>query len=274
MRRELDFSRLKTDWARKLGKGLIIYFPANRRLLKGYIEVLRQAIYKLSTIEAGRVDALPIDDALDGVYATLFTDQILFYNSKDRAVTRTVEFTADQLADWRGLIVMPKQNTWTVTIPPHGMEAIRFTPEPQELLYECEDFSQLNGLKPVSAPECSPGTGKTCVVLPKGAVISTGIQVEVSGQYAIYSRCTRGGRLEPPELLVDDQQIKPLNIKNGQTLLMAVVSLSRGKHILTLRARPDRDLRADFVVLTNDPTVAGFDFVYRRPVFDPSLPSP
>jgi hypothetical protein len=272
IRREMDFGKLKTDWTRKLGKGLTIYFPASKRLLKGYIEVLRRAIYHLSDIEAGRLDALPIDDALDGLYATLFTDQILFYNSRDKAVTRSLRLDPDQLDAWKGQIVMPKESSWTVTVPPHGIEAIRFTPGPEELVFECEEFLRLNGLKPLVASDASPGVGKTCVVLPKGAEIATSVQIDTPGSYAVYTRCTRGGRQEAPEVLVDDQPVRSGGQRAGQTVLAGVVTLSRGKHSLTLRARPDRDLRADFVVLSSDPTVSGYDFFFRRPVFEATPP--
>ncbi len=268
IRRELDLGKLKTDWTRKLGKGLTIYFPANKRLLKGYIEVLRRAIYHLSDIEAGRTDALPIDDALDGLYSTLFTDQILYYNSRDRAVTRTVHLEPDKLEAWKGQITIPRENTWTVTVPAHGIEAIRFSQGPDELVYECEEFLQLNGLKPFAAPECSPGTAKTCVVLSKGAEIATTVQIETPGAYAIYTRCTRGGKQELPDVLIDSQPVNSSGSRNGQTILAGIVTLGRGKHTLTLRARPNRDLRADFVILSNDPTVAGYDFYSHRAAFE------
>lgn len=271
IRRELDFAKLKTDWTRKLGKGLTIYFPANKRLLKGYIEVLRRAIYHLSEIEAGRTDALSIDDSLDGVYTTLFTDHILFYNARDRAVTKTLKLDADKLEAWKGQITMPKENSWTVTVPPHGIEAIRFAAPAEELVFECEEFLQLNNLKPLVAPECSPGTGKSCVVLPKGTEISTTVQIDTPGAYAVYTRCTRGGKPEPPQILVDDEPLKSTGGRTGQTTLAGVVTLGRGKHTLTLRGQPDRDIRADFVVLTNDPTVGGYDFYYRRPAFETAV---
>jgi hypothetical protein len=41
------------------------------------------------------------------------------------------------------------------------------------------------------------------------------------------------------------------------------VTLSRGIHTLTLRPLRGQDVRADFVVLTTDPTVAGYRFGVR-----------
>jgi hypothetical protein len=278
IRRELDIGQfLATKWTHKVGKGLTIYFPANRKLLKGYIEVLRRVIYHLSSLEAGRRNALPIDDDLDGVYATLFTDKILYLNTKDTPVTKTVTIKGETFAAWKGEITIPEKNEWTLTIPPHGIEAIYFAPEPQELLFECEDFKELGSLKPVSAADCSPGTGLSCVPLPRGGSITTRLAIETPGRYAIYTRCIRGNRLEPVEVLVDGQQIVPVNAKAGQTLLSGTLLLTRGKHTLTLRARPMTDtrpnrpsapeipLRADFVLLTNDPTIAGYDFAVRFP---------
>lgn len=95
IRRELNIGLLNKSWARRFGKGLTIYYPANRKLLKGYFEVIRRAIYRLSTIDPDRRDALPIDDAQDGVYATLFPDKILYYNATDKPVTKTVKIPAE-----------------------------------------------------------------------------------------------------------------------------------------------------------------------------------
>jgi hypothetical protein len=71
-----------------------------------------------------------------------------------------------------------------------------------------------------------------------------------------------------PEVMVDDQVLRPVGTRSGQTMLAGVTVLSKGKHTLTLRAHPDRDLRADFIILTNDQTVSGYDFYSKRPAFE------
>jgi len=43
-------------------------------------------------------------------------------------------------------------------VPPHGIEAIRFTP-PGGLVFECEEFLELNNLKPIVAPSASREPG-------------------------------------------------------------------------------------------------------------------
>src|SRR5262249_45343171 len=155
---------------------------------------------------------------------------------------------------------------------PHGIEAIYFAPEPQELLFECEDFKELGTLKPTSASDCSPGTGLTCVPIQRGSSITTRIAIETPGRYAIYTRCVRGPGLAPVEVVMDGQPIAPVNVRAGQTQLSGTALLTRGKHTLTLRTRPGAEprparpgaaeppLRADFVLITNDPTIAGYDF--------------
>ena len=77
------------------------------------------------------------------------------------------------------------------------------------------------------------------------------------------------------DILVDGQLVVPVNAKVGQTILSGTAILARGKHTLTLRVRPLPDskptkpaateptLRADFVLLTNDPTIGGYDFAVR-----------
>jgi hypothetical protein len=263
IRRELDLRRLSTDWARRYGKGLTIYFPASRQLLKGYIEVLRRAIYNLSAIDPGRRDALPVDNLLDGVYATLFTDKVLYYNPKDTPVTRTITIPASAFAAWRGLVATPTETTWKLNLEPHGIGAIYFTPQPQELLFECEKFTDLGKSKPMASADCSPGTGLTCVRLLPGAPIVTRFAIDAPGRYSVYTRCVRQDRPEPVDVLVDGQLVSPINAKAGQTLLSGTVTLARGTHTLSLRARPNRDVRADFVLLSSDPTVAGYGFAVR-----------
>lgn len=268
IRRELDFSQLNTQWAQRFGKGMTIYFPATRKLLKGYIELIRRAVYYLNAIEPGRLTALNIDNEQDGVYATLFTDYILYYNSTDKPITKTLKFSQEMLDSWKESVGTPNINTWTITIPPHGIEGAYFRSEPLELRYECEEFTQLASLRLLSDPFSSPGTGQTCVLVPKGSSISTRISIEQTAEYAIHVRTTNSGKLEPVEVLVDDKPVSAVNHRSGQTILVGKIKLSRGRHTLTLRSPARRDFRADFIVLSTDTNVAGYDFVSRRDVFE------
>lgn len=272
IRRELEVRRLNAasnqSWARIYGKGLTIYFPANRQLLKGYVEVLRRAIYHLSSIDPARRDALRVDDDNDGVYATLLTDKVLYYNPKDSAVTKKVSIPAAAFAAWKGEVAIPTDTNWTLKLEPHSIGAIYFTPPSQELLYECEKFTDLGGLKPTADARCSPGIGASCVLLLKGAAISTRFALDTPGRYAIYTRCLRNGSVEPADVLIDNVAFPAVNRRVGQTLFVGYATLPRGTHTLTLRARSGQDVRADFVLLSNDPTVAGYDFAVRTAPLD------
>ncbi|MCS6775650.1 MAG: hypothetical protein RMJ43_06315 [Chloroherpetonaceae bacterium] len=267
LRRELDLRRLYgatgDSWTRRYGNGLTVFFPATRQLLKGYIEVLRRAIYNLDAFEPGRRSALPVDNANDGVYATLCTDKILLYNSRDTPVQKTISIPPEAFAAWRNEVATPVETTWKVEIEPQGMAVISFTPQPQELLFECEKFVDLGATKPAVDPACSPGKGASSVRLSGGAAITTRFAVEVPGNYALYVRAVRNGIPEPVTVLLDGRPVTAVNAKAGDTLLVNVVPLSRGTHTLTLRARPNRDVRADFVLLTNDMTIAGYRFGVR-----------
>ena len=264
IRREIDLRQLRTNWARRYGKGLTIYFPATRSLLKGYIEVIWEAVYHLSAIEAGRRDALPIDTAQDGVYATLFTDKILFYNSKETAITKTARIPAEAWQAWKGEVAIPAQTEWKLTLEPRGIGAIYLTPPPQELLFECEAFTELNGATAKSDPRCSPGSGPTCVLLKPGAAISTRFRLDAPGTFALYARAVRSNVPEAAELLLDGQPFPNAPVRIGQTLHYGSVALTKGTHLLTLRAPKTKALLADFVLLSNDPTVRGYDFATRN----------
>jgi hypothetical protein len=260
IRRELDIRKLSTDWARRYGKGLTVYFPATRRLIRGYMEVVRRVVYDLSDIFPGHRNAIQTGLDHDGVYSTLCTDRILYYNSTDTAVSRTLTIPAPAFAAWRGEVSAPAETTWRVAVEPHSIAMISLAPLPQELLLECEKFSELAGIKPWNTPDCSPGRGPTCVHIQPGQTISTRFVVETPGRYNVFLRATRRGKLEPAEVLVDGDPLQSVNAVSGQTILVNGVNLSRGVHTIAVRARPLRDVRADFVILTNDPTVAGYNF--------------
>ncbi len=268
--RELDlrflnpkYEKPEQSWARLYGKGLTIYFPANKSLLKGYIEVVHQAMDHLSQIDPARRDALPIDDVADGVYATLFSDKILYYNPKDTPVTKTVKIPEEAFAAWKDQVAAPTENAWTLKMEPHSISAIYLASPPQELLFECEAFTGLGALKPSNAPDCSPGTGPTCVRLPGGAAIVTKFKVDVPGRYRLFIRCLHNGKLEPVDVLLDGQPVIAEKTNAGQTLLAGTINLTKDTHTLLLKARDKRDVRADFVLLSNDPTIAGYDFATR-----------
>ncbi len=264
----LDLRRLRDDWTRRYGKGLTIYFPANQQLIDGYINVIQRAVYQLSSLDDGRRDALPIDTGFDGVYATLFPDKILYYNPKDVAVTKTVTIPPEAFAAWKDEVTTPMETTWKLTMEPHSMSAIYFTPAPQELLLECEGFSDLGLAKKLTSPDCSPGHGQTAVRVSAAAGISTRFPVDVAGNYTIYTRCLAGNKLQPVDILMDGQPIPSVDARAGETLLSGSVNLGKGLHTLTLRPRDGKAVRADFVVLTSDPTIAGYNFAVHAAQLD------
>ncbi len=261
---ELDSNKLRHEWAQLHGKGMTIYFPAQKKLLKGYVEVIRRAIYHLSDIDStsGRRDALPIDNANDGIYATLFTDKILYYNPRDTRIVKKVSISAKAFDAWKEEVAVPVEHSWTLTLEPHSIQAIYLTPDTQELLFECEKFTDLGTAKPESNPNCSPGTGATCVPLVKGGQIGTRfvIDPDAAGKYTLFTRCLLNNKAQAVDVLIDGAPLKLVNAEAGNTLLSGTIELASGSHTLTLKNRTAAALDADFVLLTNDRTVAGYDF--------------
>ena len=264
IRRELDLRQLRTNWARRYGKGLTIYFPATKTLLKGYLEVIRQATHHLSEIEAGRRDALPVDAAQDGVYATLFTDKILYYNSRDSAITKTVRIPAEAWRAWKGEVAIPAQTEWKLALEPHGIGAIYLTPPPIEALFECEAFTDLAANPARADARCSPGTGPTCVYLKPGAAITTRFRLDAPDAFALYARTVRNNVPEIADIQIDGQPFSTAPVRVGQTFRYGSVALAKGAHTMTIRAPLKSPLLADFVLLTNDPTIRGYDFAVRN----------
>ncbi|MBC7529473.1 MAG: hypothetical protein H7308_18240 [Chthonomonadaceae bacterium] len=260
--RELNVQELRGNWARKFGKGLTIYFPGTRALLPGYLEAIRQATYNLSAIDPGKRDALPIDTAGDGVYATLFSDRILYYNSNETTVTKTVTLPAKTLEAWSNEISMPSVLSDKLVLEPHAMGVFYLTPPSQELLFECEAFTDIGALKPAPDPRCSPGVGDTRIFLPKNAKISTRFKVEKEGMFKVFLRATRNNLPEPTSVEIDDHLVEGVPTRTGQCFLMGTVRLTKGSHALTLKTT-SREVNADFVLLTDDATISGYDFAVK-----------
>lgn len=265
----IDFSRLRSDWARPYGKGWTVYFPATRRQLEGYYEVVRYLTYHLSDLDPSKDDAIAIDNAWDGVYATLFTDKILYYNPGSITLTRTIVLSPTAFATHPD-VKMPADFTHHLTLEPNTIEAIEFDTPTQELLLQCEKFTDLGGLRPLSGESFSPGRGQTHVLIPVGGQITTRFQCEVPGRYRIFYRAIRRGGQARAEVLVNG---KPVGSRESRvasresvvkmTLLAGTVELDKGIHTLAVRPRRGEDIRADFVILANDPTIAGYGFAVR-----------
>jgi hypothetical protein len=185
---------------------------------------------------------------------------VLYYNPKDTPVTKTVTISPDLFAEWKDVVVTPEEGSWKLTIEPHSIAAINFAPAPQELQLECESFTDISAAKPLSSTDCSPGRGVTCVRIPAEASITTRFPVDVPGNYTIFTRCIINSNPTAVDVIVDGQPVAPVDAKAGLTILAGTVNLGKGAHTLTLKPRNGRAVRADFVLLSTDPSIAGYNF--------------
>jgi hypothetical protein len=264
----IDLNRLRTEWAKRNGKGWTVFFPARRTQLAGYYEVVRYLTYNLSDLDSSKRDAVAVDNAWDGVYATLFTDKILYYNPNKVAVARTIVLPAS-VTGGRS----EDRNTYNLSLEPGTITPIFLETPPQDVLLQCESFTRLGALKPVSGGAFSPGRGATHVLVPINGSISTRFQCDTPGRYRVFYRATRRNEAAQAEILVDGKPLLPdsgfsapaAGQGGGGTLYAGTVTLSQGIHSLTLRPRPGQDIRADYVILTTDSAVAGYRFGYRIP---------
>ncbi len=262
----VDYQRLRSEWARRLGRGWTIYFPAKKDQLRAYCEVVRYATYHLSDLDTSKKDAIAIDDAWDGVYATLCTDKAVYYNPTQRRVFRTIVLSPSALAANREVVRLSRF-THELTLEPRSISVIPFTPAPAELLLQCEKFTILGSIKPQPGPQFSPGVGDTHVLVPEGGSISTRFECPVSGRFRVFYRTWRRNALCPANITVNGKPCAPVTgiVQRGgtETLCAGEVSLERGVHTLTIRPRPGQDLRADYVILSSDPDIAGYGFAVK-----------
>lgn len=107
--------------ARRVGKGLVIRLPAKPYERDKLIEGVVRAAYHLSEHGGGFRNAPLIDDAADGLAATLFPDRILLFNGGDKEITKHVRLRPE---DWAGRERKPERMEFDVTVGPHSIEAI------------------------------------------------------------------------------------------------------------------------------------------------------
>lgn len=264
---QIDQQTLSTRWTQRLGKGLCVFVPVRRAQdgISAYIEVLRRLVYRLSDFSLSSRNAPPVDDTEDGVFTALLTDRILFYNSTEQPVTRELRLNREMFSAYPQVQNLPASPV-RVQIPARGIAVVPFGEQPKELLLQCEGFTDLRGQKRLAQPDCSPGTGQTCVRLPAGKSIRTRFPIETPGRYTLFVRCTEKGGLVAPRVVIDG---KPLQIDEASSpggldvLRMEAVSLAKGVHILEIEAPQHTACIADFVILTNDMSIRGYRFGRR-----------
>jgi hypothetical protein len=262
----VDLKRLRTEWAKPFGRGWTIYFPARRDQLAAFAEVVRYAVYNLSDLDATKRDAPAIDNAWDGACASLCSDRAVYYNPGAERVLRTVVLSPSAFAALRD-VQKPAAFTHELTLDPHSIAVIPFQAAPEELLLQCEKFTGLGTLEPLEGPAFYPGEGRTHVLVPVGGAISTRFECSTPGTYRVFYRAVRRGGRARVNLLVNGRPCEPVELgpERGacQTYCAGRVTLKRGVQTVTLKPLPGQDVRADFIVLTTDTTIAGYGFAVK-----------
>src|SRR6185295_14924557 len=156
----------------------------------------------LSDLDSTKKDAIAIDNAWDGLIATLTEDKALYYNTSSEIVSRSVVL-APSAFQARSDIRLPTNFTHALSIEPGGINAIHFEGPPQELLLQCERFLDLHGNRPSTGASFYPAAGATNVVIPAGGQLSTRFRCDTPGSYKVFYRAIRKGALARAEILID-----------------------------------------------------------------------
>ena len=91
-------------WAMPQGKGWVIVAAGGDQAT--FNELVRDAVYNLSKLDATKPDALEVDTDWDGVYATLLANgKVILYNFTSAPRVKAVAGT-------------------TVTLPPHSLRGV------------------------------------------------------------------------------------------------------------------------------------------------------
>jgi len=230
----------------KVGSGLTVFFPSNRSQLSDYITVARKLIYRLSDVDSKRADAPLIDDRRDGVYTSLMSDKLVFFNSTG--------------VRQRMSIMLPGQSKpSSVTVEPRSVAAAPVGTSAADLLLQCEKFVEVEDSKGISRADCSPGSGITAQVVAGNVAISTRVEIEQPGEYALFVRVLRGEDLVTPKVSIDGTAVEGSGVKEiGDVIRFATITLGVGVH--TIELSDDQPFTADFIILSNSPGLLGFRF--------------
>ncbi len=107
--------------AQRVGKGLVIRVACKPNERDKLIDGLCKAIYHLSDYGAGFANAPLIDDAVDGLAATLLPDRILFFNWGGKEITKHIQLRPE---DWSARPKKPAKFSFDLAVGPHSIEAV------------------------------------------------------------------------------------------------------------------------------------------------------
>ena len=100
-----------------------------------------------------------------------------------------------------------------------------------------------------------------------GTQIGTRFEIAAPGDYRVFYRAVRRNARAFADVLIDGKTLAPRASNTpaalSDTRLAGIAKLSTGKHSLTIRPRKGEDIRADFVILANDPTIGGYRFAVK-----------
>jgi hypothetical protein len=258
-----EIHSLKSEWSHPLGSGLVVFYPAGSEQLNRYCDIIKYLADHLSTIDPSKKDGVSPGSAQDGLYATLFSDHLLCYNASDSLINRSFVIPGRLIASANSSDV-PHDLNITIRLGPHSIVSIPFDKPDQELLLQCEKFTNIENQKTLAGDAYSPGRGITSVLVKSGSEISTRFECVYSGKYTIFYRAIRAGKLARAQVFLDGVKITSEQISAQtpaqQTILAGDATLSRGVHVLTIRPMKGEDIRADFVIVANNPAIAGYGF--------------
>ena len=119
----LDYFNQYSDEANiQVGKGVIFTFPLGTDLVGG-ADKLAEIAHNLSKFISTADDVPMIDDAADGITATLFKERILYLNPTDNEVKKTIRLRESDFP-FNGRTGRPEKWTYTIKMMPHSIESI------------------------------------------------------------------------------------------------------------------------------------------------------
>ncbi len=220
------------QWTRGHGKGMTIYFPAQRDQWKAFLTVIRHAVYRIDQIDSERKPYPLIDDVRDGVFATDLGDALLFWNSN---------------AQKGEITVIDKNNkSHKIELAPNEIHLLNLQPEYFLKVFWKEHFITHEG--------AATDEG---IFLKAGEKAVVRFEVPQDGRYRIFCRSEYESRPVPVKISYEFGELRTTRGGwQGDLSPVGDFEFESGMVEITITAETDTLITA--LVVTQDPRIVGF----------------
>lgn len=269
---ELPFSNIEgraieipTDES-ETGKGHVIVWNGDWNTRKDYYKLIYDSAYS-STVGAIKGP----DGAADGVWASMFKNRVLYFNTTDHPV-RVSENISESFALAAGLDYQTRFLKYCIDVPAYSLASHFLDRQSVEFAVEFEESGDAKGLPVMLPNQLNVGKpGRSVKVEPRD-VLKMEFRVRENAVYGVC--CIANPVIDgKAELIIDGKKVSDIGEPSGPHdfyyPLNASLKLKPGKHSIEFRVLSGV-FAADKVMFTTDTDLAGFTYGFVDPQVEQS----